>query len=191
MQRSLLYGTALNQLIKYDTRQRISLHHNVYTSNGERNPQIKGDARNFDFVSNVIHDNTMTTDGLGNGYDPYGTRLWNAGTGSDSPGNVTGNFVANAWVGRNADLEIYTESGASAAGIYLGGNYCNPGTVPHFSEVDPPVRAGRQRRDGHSARPDARRRCCRRSARPTARPRTRRGSTRSRRRCRRRRVRTP
>ena len=128
VQRTLYYGNALNQLIKYDSRQRISLHHNVYTANGERNPQIKGDARNIDFVSNVIHNNTMTTDAAGNGYSPYGTRLWNAASGSDSPGNITGNFVANAWIGTNASLEIDTESGASAAGIYLSGNYCSPGT---------------------------------------------------------------
>ena len=128
VQWSLLYGNAMTQLIKYDSRQRISLHHNVYTTNGERNPQIKGDARNIDFVSNVIHNNTMTTDGMGNGYDPYGTRLWNAASGSDSPGNITGNFVANAWIGTNASLEIDTDSGASAAGIYLSANYCSPGT---------------------------------------------------------------
>jgi hypothetical protein len=130
VQRSLLYGTPLTQLIKYGIRQRISLHHNVYTTNGERNPQIKGDARNIDFVSNVIHNNTITHDSDGNTYNPYGTRLWNANSNSDSPGNVTGNFVANAWIGADAGLSIDTESGASAAGIYLSENYCNPGPCP-------------------------------------------------------------
>ena len=58
---NLFYGTALNQLIKYDTRRRISLHHNVYTADGERNPQIKGDARDIDFVSNAVY--SLTIDG--------------------------------------------------------------------------------------------------------------------------------
>ena len=137
VQRSLFYATPLNQLIKYDTRQRISLHHNVSTSNGERNPQIKGDARNIDFVSNVIHNNTITTDGIGDSFSPYGTRLWNAASGSDSPGNITGNFVANAWVGQNAALDIEVESGASAAGIYLSANYCNPGPCPASPKSTP------------------------------------------------------
>jgi pectate lyase len=130
VQRSLFYGTPLTQLIKYDTRQRISIHHNVYTRNGERNPQIKGDMRDIDFVSNVVHDSTITSDGVGNTYSPYGTRLWNGGASSDSPGNVMGNFVANAWIGQNARLSIDTDTGASAAGIYLSGNYCNPGSCP-------------------------------------------------------------
>ena len=130
VQRSLFYNNPLTELIKYDTRQRISLHHNVYTGNSERNPQIKGDARNIDFVSNIVYNNVKTIFDPESGVffqDPYGTKLWNANSSSDSPGNVTGNFRSNAWMGTAAELSIETDSGASAAGIYLNANYCNPG----------------------------------------------------------------
>jgi hypothetical protein len=56
IQRSLFYGNAITMLIKCDARQNISIHHNVFTRNGERNPQIKGDVRNLDFVNNAYID---------------------------------------------------------------------------------------------------------------------------------------
>jgi hypothetical protein len=127
---NLLHGTPLTQLVKYGTRQRISLHHNVYTANGERNPQIKGDARDVDFVSNVVYNQTITSDPLGNGYSPYGTLLWNAGSGSDSPGNVRANIRSSFFGGSNSRLEIDTESGASAAGIYIAPDNACAGGCP-------------------------------------------------------------
>ena len=75
IQRSLIYGTPLAQLVKYGTRRRISLHHNVYTGNGERNPQVHGDIQQLDFVSNVVHNCTLSMDGVGNSFDPYGLRV--------------------------------------------------------------------------------------------------------------------
>jgi hypothetical protein len=131
VQRSLFYDNPLAQLIKYDSRRRISIHHNVYTANGERNPQIKGDAQNIDFVSNAVYGNLPLLDPeSGANFSPYGTRLWNANSSSDSPGNVTGNFRSNAWIDPSGELEIQTEPGASAAGIYLAENYCKPGPCP-------------------------------------------------------------
>jgi Calx-beta domain len=129
VQWSLFYNNPLTQLVKYGTRQRISLHHNVYTGNSERNPQIKGDARSIDFVSNIVYQNVKIFDPESGVFfnDPYGTKLWNANNSSDSPGNVSGNFRSNAWMGTYAELSIDTDPGASAAGIYLSGNYCNPG----------------------------------------------------------------
>jgi hypothetical protein len=120
VQYSLFYGSALTQLIKYKTRMRISIHHNVYTAGGERNPQIKGDATAFDFVSNVVHANTLVT-------DSYGTRLWNGNSSSDSAGNVQINMVANAFLGTKGNIVIQSDSGASASGIYIASsNYCSP-----------------------------------------------------------------
>jgi hypothetical protein len=125
---NLLYGTPLTQLVKYDTRQRISLHHNVYTANGERNPQIKGDARDIDFVSNAVYNQTIRSDDLGNTFSPYGTLLWNARSGSDSPGNVRANVRSSYFGGSNSRLQIDTESGASAAGVYVApDNVCSSG----------------------------------------------------------------
>ena len=34
----------------YQIRQRIGMHHNVYAKNGERNPQIRADVRDLDYV---------------------------------------------------------------------------------------------------------------------------------------------
>jgi hypothetical protein len=39
----------------YQTRQRISMHHNVYAENGERNPQIRGDVQELDYVNNIVY----------------------------------------------------------------------------------------------------------------------------------------
>lgn len=58
VQRSLFYGNAITMLIKYDARQNMSIHHNVFTRNGERNPQIRGDVRTLDFVNNAYIDPT-------------------------------------------------------------------------------------------------------------------------------------
>jgi uncharacterized protein (DUF2141 family) len=140
---NLLYGTPLTQLIKYNTRQRISLHHNVYTAGGERNPQIKGDARDFEFVSNAVYNQTVTSDGVGNTYTPYGTRLWNTGATSESPGNVKANIRSNFYGGLNSRLGIQTETGASAAGIYIGpDNVCQGGCPPSPAAAPIPVPAG-------------------------------------------------
>jgi Calx-beta domain len=138
LQQSLFYNNPLTQLIKYGTRKRISLHHNIYTANAERNPQIKGDAQNIDFVSNAVYNNLALVDPESHtAFSPYGTLLWNANGSSDSPGNVTGNFRSNAWINPNGSLNIDTEAGASAAGIYLSGNYCKPGPCPNSPASSP------------------------------------------------------
>jgi uncharacterized protein (DUF2141 family) len=134
---NVFYGTPLTQLIKYGLRQRISLHHNVYTSGGERNPQIKGDARDIDFVSNVIYNETMTSDTVGNTFTPYGTRLWNAGPASESPGNVKANLRSNFYAGANAYIEVMTDAGASPAGIYIGPDNVCAGSC-HLSPASTP-----------------------------------------------------
>jgi pectate lyase len=128
VQRSLFYGNAITQLIKYGTRQNLSLHHNVYVHNGERNPQIKGDVRLLDFVNNVIYINSgdVTNYTDSSPTDPYGLRIWNAGGNSDSPGNITINVTASAHIGNKGNIELITDSGASAAGVYIGQNLCAP-----------------------------------------------------------------
>jgi hypothetical protein len=133
VQRSLIYGTPLAQLVKYGTRRRISLHHNVYAGNGERNPQIRGDARDIDFVSNVVVDCSITQDGLGNRFDPYGLRVDNA----DGP--VFANVVSNY-------LGCPTQVSGQGGGLYASGNagpgsftgsLDRPNRVPPGFEVTP------------------------------------------------------
>ncbi len=126
VQRSLFYGTAKTMLVKYDTRRRISVHHNVFTRNGERNPQVKGDMQLFDFVNNVVHDNDVPAYADGSSTSPYGSRAYSCAAGCDSPGNVIANFVANAYLGDGAQFELLTDPGGSNADVFLGDNLCEP-----------------------------------------------------------------
>jgi pectate lyase len=127
VQRSLFYGNAITMLIKYDTRRNISIHHNVFTRNGERNPQIKGNVQLLDFVNNVVHNNTVPNYPDGSDTSPYGTRIFSCGSGCDSPGNVIANLVNNAYIDPSAAIELLTgPGGGSNAGTYIGGNYCSP-----------------------------------------------------------------
>lgn len=132
VQRSLFYRNPRTMLVKYGARAHFSIHHNVFTQNAERNPQLKGDLDGFDLVSNVIegpaspliHDSANNTDFK----DGYGTLLWNCGSGCDSPGNVRGNATANAYLG-SYTLSIKNDAGGSSAGIFLSANQC-PGGCP-------------------------------------------------------------
>ena len=89
----LLYGNGLTSLIKYGTRQRLSIHHTVYAHNAERNPQVKGDMRTLDFRNNIVYDWSLLSYG-------YGLRLWSAPSGTDSPGIPSVNVVGNAFIAK-------------------------------------------------------------------------------------------
>jgi hypothetical protein len=131
VERSLYYDSALTMLIKYGTRQRLSLHHNVFTHGTERNPQIRGDARDIVFVSNVVHDSVPRVDPEnGSSYSPYGSLFYNSGDPGEGIGDVFVIARSNAWLGENTQLEIVTDPGRSAAGIFLADNLCNPGPCP-------------------------------------------------------------
>jgi len=126
VQRSLIYGTPLAQLIKYGHPRRISLHHNVYTANAERNPQIHGDVKDLDFVSNVVYDCSMRTDGVGNAFDPYGLRIDHA----DGPvfANVVSNYLGCPTQILGDGGRVYT-SGNAGPGAFQGGA-TSPNPVP-------------------------------------------------------------
>ena len=131
IQRTLIYGVPLAQLIKYGQRRRLSLHHNVYTGNGERNPQIRGDAREIDFVSNVVVDCSLTQDGAGNEFAPYGVRI------DHTEGPVSLNVVSN-FLGCTTQIEgggghVYA-AGNEGPGAFSG-NYDDPNPVPPDAAV--------------------------------------------------------
>ena len=69
----------------FQKRRRISMHHNVWARNGERNPQLRADVADFDYVNNIVYD---WGHGLGGG---YGVRIKNN---ANEP-KVNGNFVNN------------------------------------------------------------------------------------------------
>jgi hypothetical protein len=138
VQRSLLYDSPLAQLIKYGSRRRISIHHNVYSGNGERNPQIRGDARDIDFVSNVIDDCSIKKDGAGNKFDPYGLRIDH----HDGPVsvNVVDNFLGCRSQVVGTGGSVYT-SGNAGPGAFRG-NAAEPNPVPASFAISPtPVEA--------------------------------------------------
>ncbi len=146
IQRSMFYDNAGTMLIKYDTRTNISIHHNVFTRNGERNPQVKGDMLGIDYVNNVIYLNDVPNYPDGSPTSNYGVRIWSANGRSDSPGNVVGNFVNNATIGDGAGWDIIVDSGASLDGVYIAGTLCGGGvTCPSFPSATPyPIPSGFQ-----------------------------------------------
>ncbi len=139
---NFFYGNALSSLIKYDTRQRISVHHNVYAHNGERNPQVKGDMRTLDFRNNIVYDWTFTPDG-------YGLRLWSAPSGADSPGVPSANIVGNAFIAKSAGdgcgIDLIEDASpvqrwvadnlASPPPLCLTSNLAAPLTIPAAAQV--------------------------------------------------------
>ncbi len=133
VQRTLFYGTPLAQLIKYGSRRRISLHHNVYTGNGERNPQIRGDARDIDFVSNIIDDCSIKHDGVGGRFAPYGLRIDNHDGAVFA--NVVDNFLGCPSQVIGTGGRIYT-SGNGGPGAFPG-NADEPNPVPAAFAVTP------------------------------------------------------
>jgi hypothetical protein len=127
------------------TRQRISMHHNVYARNGERNPQVRGDTRDFDYVNNVVAF-WGAFPSLGSG---YGVRL------RTEPGEapVNANIVNNVFVpvpGRfpswglvYGDRPGPSDDGgrnASLLGrVFVSGNILPSANQDHYSTLDAPL----------------------------------------------------
>jgi hypothetical protein len=115
---NLFHGNPLTMLMRYGTRRQISLHRNVFSGNGERNPQIRGDLRTIDFVNNVVHDWTLTRDG-------YGTEIRN-----EPEGVVDGNFVGNAFLASRPDqgpgFTVFNYPGAAQGRLFVSDNLCRP-----------------------------------------------------------------
>ncbi len=85
---SFYYGDYYGE--PYDLlRDDISFHHNVWAENGERNPQLRGWIRDFDYVNNVVYGYSYWRWG-------YGVRIKNeVDQGEES---IYGNFINNYWV---------------------------------------------------------------------------------------------
>ncbi|HXY39388.1 MAG TPA: hypothetical protein VEQ10_06940 [Vicinamibacteria bacterium] len=130
----LLYGNILTSLIKYDTRQRFSIHHSVYAHNAERNPQVKGDMRTLDFRNNILHDWTLTREG-------YGLLLWSAPAGSDSPGVPSVNLVGNAFLAKagSNDCGLVLKEDAAPVQRWLSDNMALPSPLCASSNLPAPL----------------------------------------------------
>jgi pectate lyase len=103
-------GTGKNMLIKYNNPHRISLHHNLFISARQRNPQMRSDAPsgdvNLDFRHNVIW---QWPGG-------YGTLIYGA------KANVVGNYYAsddrpNSALLVNNGAEVFARDNVSGDGV--------------------------------------------------------------------------
>jgi hypothetical protein len=103
----------------YQVRQRISYHHNVYARNTERNPQIRADVRDFDYVNNIVWEWGFHDPASG-----YGVRIRNDG---DEP-PVHGNFVGNAFSSSNAPENAFIDEGTGSQ-LFLADNLFPPEMV--------------------------------------------------------------
>ncbi len=93
---SLFYRTAKAMLIKYGPHRHLSIHHNLFTRNVERNPQVRHQAELLDFVNNVVHLWGREPGGWG-----YGMRLYDhdgdSGSGFGGDGLVDANIIGNVF----------------------------------------------------------------------------------------------
>ncbi len=78
-------------------RARISVHRNVFWNNDERNPQIRGNVQDLNYINNVV-----------GGWRWYGVRV-RANSATDHPRRI--NLLSNAWLANS--------SGNSAALVFL------------------------------------------------------------------------
>jgi hypothetical protein len=125
-------------------RERVSMHHNVYARNGERNPQLRGGAREFDYVNNVV----AFWGAFPSSRSGYGVRL-RAGQGE---GRIQANIVNNAFVPKGTRFEAWAlvygdrpgpaDDGGGRGGplgnIWVAGNLLPRANRDHHSTVDAP-----------------------------------------------------
>ncbi len=130
----LFYGNALTSLIKYDTRQRISIHHTVYAHNAERNPEVKGDMRTLDFRNNIVYDWDLRSYG-------YGLRLWSTPSSADSPGIPSVNVVGNAFIAKNKSdgCGIDLIENSSPVQRWVADNFASPSPLCLSSNLKAPL----------------------------------------------------
>lgn len=137
----------------FQVRQRISVHHNVYAKNGERNPQIRADVRSFDFVNNIIYDWGY----FGGG--GYGIRIRNDAGWPKVHANLVNNYLipktsSPGWAlvyGTSPGADSTDEGPASSipqgtvvttsslGSLWVSGNILPPENRDHYSTVSAPL----------------------------------------------------
>ncbi len=158
---NLYYGCTLATLVSfyygefqgvpYDLlKNQISFHHNVWAENSQRNPQLRGWIRDFDYVNNVVFNY-----GWGNSWG-YGVRIKNEVDQNEA--SIFGNFINNYWVANNAPTRaliygiddgwdsdesgpssplpqgsVYTESNMGE--LWVSGNVLPSANLDHYSTV--------------------------------------------------------
>jgi pectate lyase len=82
----------------FQKRRRISMHHNVWARNDERNPQLRADVADFDYVNNVVYDWGYWTK-FG-----YGIRIKNEPGEPQVHANIINNYFKSVHGDANAGL---------------------------------------------------------------------------------------
>jgi uncharacterized protein (TIGR02145 family) len=139
----------------FKKRRNISIHHNIYARNGERNPQLRADVRTVDYVNNIIYDWAYWDKKHG-----YGVRIKNKWTPNEP--KVTINIINNAFIatnlpawalvyGKDAGSEendkgpdeilhqgmVYKESDMDS--LYVSGNILPKQNMDNYSTVENPL----------------------------------------------------
>jgi len=138
----------------YQTRQRISLHHNLYAKNGERQPQLRADIRNFDHVNNIIYDW-----GYFGEYSGYGVRVRCRSSEPQVHCNIINNWfiptILPSWalvygISPGPDSDDGGPGGSPPAqgtvittshlgDVYVSGNILPPENKDHYSTIAQPL----------------------------------------------------
>jgi hypothetical protein len=143
----------------FQVRRRVSMHHNVYAKNGERNPQMRADVRDFDYVNNIVYDWGYYS----NGTWGYGLRVKNEPGEPKVNMNIVNNYFLLSGVAphtRFSDALTYglsagpdaNESGPSSpvaqgtlvtnsgmGDIWCLGNVLPAQNVDHYSTISAPL----------------------------------------------------
>jgi pectate lyase len=136
-------------------RRKISIHHNIYARNSERNPQLRADVRIVDYVNNIVYDW-----GYWSEHEGYGVRVKNKW----EPGEpkVTMNIINNVFIPTKrpswalvygkypggeendegpdrvlAQGTVYTESDMDS--LYVSGNVLPKENMDHYSTIADPI----------------------------------------------------
>jgi pectate lyase len=99
-------------LILSPKSERISIHHNLFAHNPQRNPLSRG-AKSFDFVNNVIYNWRYEGIGLQAAWSPYGADLTSA--------NIVGNYFKQGANIEDPEIHFYPDLPYGSK-FYLRGN---------------------------------------------------------------------
>jgi len=137
----------------FQKRRRISMHHNVWARNDERNPQLRADVADFDYVNNVVYDW-----GYWSGWG-YGIRIKNDPGEPQVQANIINNYFKPVHTkDPTAALEYGLADGPDAndggplapvpqgtvitnsamGGLWVAGNVLPAGNLDHYSTIPAP-----------------------------------------------------
>lgn len=155
---SLFYGSDKTMIVSYGPNGRLSLHHNVWANNTERNPQLRYENAQVDYRNNIVSNWGPTSWG-------YGMRIRaNEPAAGYGNGRTDANIVNNAFVpgASNQGLAlVYGDNpgpaddggpggaypqgtvwaSASMGSLYVAGNLLPAANADHYSTVASPLSA--------------------------------------------------